>query len=202
MIGAAVVLLGYVVGAVPTGLLVVRALTGTDVRRSGSGNIGTVNVLRVAGPAAGALVLAADVAKGALVVLAARAAGQPVPVQAAAGVAAVVGHDWSIFLRLGGGKGVATSVGVLLALSPVAAAVAAGVWVAVVAATRYASAGSLLALAAASVTLLARREPPAHLVAGVLLAVLALWRHRSNLARLRAGTELTLTGRPPTGGDA
>ncbi len=197
--GAAVVLLGYLVGSVPTGLLVVRALTGTDIRRAGSGNIGTVNVLRVAGAAAGALVLAVDVAKGLLPVLLARSAGQPVPVQAAAGLAAVAGHNWSVFLRLGGGKGVATSLGVLAGLSPVAAAVAAGVWLGVVAATRYASAGSLLALAAAAVTMLARTEPAPHLLAGAALGALALWRHRANLARLRDGTELTLTGRSPTG---
>jgi glycerol-3-phosphate acyltransferase PlsY len=198
MKAAAVVLLGYLLGSVPTGLVVVRALTGTDIRRAGSGNIGTVNVLRAAGWAAAAAVLALDVAKGGLSVLLARAAGQPVPVQVAAGVAAVAGHNWSVFLRLQGGKGVATSLGVLGALSPPAAAVAVVVWAAVVAATRYASAGSLAALAAAAVMLSVRREPLPHLVAGALLAGLALWRHRANLARLRAGTELTLTGRSPT----
>lgn len=196
---AAVLLLAYVVGSVPTGLLVVRALTGTDIRRVGSGNIGTVNVLRAAGPVAGALVLVVDAAKGALAVLAAQAAGQPPAVQAAAGLAAVAGHNWSVFLRLRGGKGVATSVGVLLVLSPVAAAVAAAVWVVVVALTRYASAGSLLALAAAAATMLARREPAPQVAAALLLAALAVWRHRWNIARLRTGTELTITDRPPTG---
>ena len=113
-----VLALGYLLGSLPTGLLVVRALTGQDIRAAGSGNIGTVNVYRVAGLWASILVLAVDMLKGAVPVILARMWGQPAETQVAGGLAAIAGHNWSLFLRFGGGKGIATSFGVLLAISP------------------------------------------------------------------------------------
>ncbi len=188
-------LLGCLLGSLPTGLLVVRALTGTDIRTIGSGNIGTVNVYRVAGGWASVLVLAVDMLKGATVVVVARAWNQPSAIQVAGGLAAIVGHNWSVFLGFGGGKGIATSFGVLFAISPIVGGVAAIIWGIVVATTRYASLGSLLGMFSVPMTMWWRREPAAHLVFGIITLSLAVSRHRANVGRLIAGTELKVTER-------
>jgi len=188
-----VLALGYLLGSLPTGLLVVRALTGQDIRAAGSGNIGTVNVYRVAGLWASILVLAVDMLKGAVPVILARMWGQPAEIQVAGGLAAIAGHNWSLFLRFGGGKGIATSFGVLLAISPPVGFVAAAVWGVVVAVTRYASLGSLLGMISVPVTMWWRREPVAHLVFGLITLTFAVYRHRANVARLISGTELRIT---------
>jgi acyl phosphate:glycerol-3-phosphate acyltransferase len=187
---------GYVLGSLPTGLIVVRLVAGTDIRKVGSGNIGTVNVYRVAGLGPSALVLAVDVLKGAVPVLLARAWGYTETVQVATGLATIVGHNWSLFLRFGGGKGIATSFGALLAISPFVGIVAAIVWGVVVGVTRYASLGSLVAVATVPLTMGWRREPTPHLVFGVVTLIFAVYRHRVNIARLFAGTELKVTDRP------
>ena len=191
-----VLALGYLLGSLPTGLLVVRALTGQDIRAAGSGNIGTVNVYRVAGLWASILVLAVDMLKGAVPVILARMWGQPAEIQVAGGLAAIAGHNWSLFLRFGGGKGIATSFGVLLAISPPVGFVAAAVWGVVVAVTRYASLGSLLGMISVPVTMWWRREPVAHLVFGLITLTFAVYRHRANVARLISGTELRITDKP------
>ena len=186
---------GYMLGSLPTGLIVVRLLAGTDIRKTGSGNIGTVNVYRVAGLGPAVLVLAVDVLKGAIPVLLARAWGQTEAVQVVAGLATIVGHNWSLFLRFGGGKGIATSFGALLAISPVVGIIAATVWGVVVGITRYASLGSLLAVATVPLAMGWRREPTPHLVFGLVTLIFAVYRHRANVARLFAGTELKITDR-------
>ncbi len=198
--GAALAIIaGYLIGSLPTGLLIIRALRGIDIRTVGSGNIGATNVYRVAGLPTAVLVLVIDALKGTAPVLLARAAGQPPWVAVLAGVAAVVGHNWSLFMHLGGGKGIATSFGVLFALSPPAAGVAIVVWLAVVAVTRYASLASVLGIASVPLVMWWRREPPEYLVFGVVALVFAVYRHRGNIARLRAGTELRITDAAPPG---
>jgi glycerol-3-phosphate acyltransferase PlsY len=193
----AVIILGYLVGAIPTGLLVVRLLAGEDIRRHGSGNIGTVNVLRVAGPGTAAVVLVVDILKGIVpVVLALRLGLAPWTV-VLCGLAAIVGHNWSVFLGFQGGKGIATSFGVLLGLSWQAAAVAAAVWLITVALTRYASLGSLLAVVSVPITLWRLHQPDAYMYLGVVVALLAIYRHRANIQRLVTGTELHITDRAP-----
>ena len=197
------VLGAYLLGAIPFGLLVVRGVTGRDIRQEGSGNIGAVNVHRIAGPAVAVLVLSLDLVKGLVPVLLTRvlAAGQP-GVDALAvmtGVAAVAGHNWSVFLRGQGGKGIATSYGVLLALSPVAAAVAALVWVVVVLLTRYASLASLLGVLSVPVVMLARHELASNLFFGLVALVFGVYRHRSNIQRLLQGEERKLSFRERQG---
>jgi len=196
VIAVLLVLGAYVLGSVPTGLWLVRWVRGVDVREHGSGNIGTANVYRVAGPWLGSVVLVADVAKGAVPVLVCRGLDLAPGWAVAAGVASIAGHNWSVFLGFRGGKGIATSFGVLAALSPKAAAVAAALWVTAVAVTRYASVGSVLAMLSVPVSMLLWKEPAAHLAFGVAAAVLGLVRHRSNLRRLVEGTELRITDRP------
>lgn len=201
MIPAAAVVLGYLVGMLPTGLVVIRLLRGVDIRQYGSGNVGATNVFRVAGLPVALLVLAIDMAKGAVPVLLAGRWTGSTAVAVLAGLAAIAGHNWSVFLRLRGGKGIATSFGVLLALSPWAAAAAALIWAAAVALTRYASLGSLLAIASVPLVMGARREPAAHLAFAGAALVFAVYKHRANIVRLLHGTELRITDREGPGTD-
>jgi glycerol-3-phosphate acyltransferase PlsY len=182
------VLLGYGCGSVPWGVVLAR-LAGVDVRRVGSGNIGAANVARSAGIRLGVATLAADAAKGALpVLLARRLAGDP-ETEAATGLAAFLGHVFPVALGFAGGKGVATALGVLLVLAPGAAGVALAVFVAVFAATRRVSVGSMAGVASAAVTAGLARHPPATVAAATIMAVVVVVRHRENIARLRTGTE-------------
>lgn len=185
----------YLIGSVPTGVLLVRALRGIDVRGFGSGNIGTVNVVRVAGPWVGVVVLLADALKGAAGVALARALAPGPWGEAAGGLAAIAGHDWSVFLGGRGGKGIATSLGVLASVSVVAAGIAVAVWALVVALTRYASLASILAALSAPIAIAVLRLPAAYVVLGVVGAALALVRHAENVRRLVTGQELRITDR-------
>ncbi|MFP2959525.1 glycerol-3-phosphate 1-O-acyltransferase PlsY [Myxococcus sp. 1LA] len=187
---SALVLLGYLAGSIPFGVLLTRWLRGVDVRKGGSGNIGATNVTRVAGKKLGAVVLLLDAVKGALpVILAVRLLPDAPTVHVAVGLAAVLGHIYPVWLKLQGGKGVATALGVLLVLVPQAALAAALVYVAVFAVSRVSSLGSLAAGATAVGTsaLTARAMEYAGLSA--LLFALMLWTHRSNIHRLARRTE-------------
>ena len=191
----ALIVLSYFIGALPTGLILVRALRGEDIRKHGSGNIGTVNVLRVAGPAVAATVLLVDVLKGLVPVLVALGAGLAPWGVVACGLAAIAGHNWSPFLGLRGGKGIATSFGVLAGLSMPAALVAAIIWIVTVAITRFSSLGSLLAVVSVPITLWRLRTPPEYVAFGIIASLLAIYRHRANIQRLVTGTELRITDR-------
>lgn len=182
--------LSYLSGSIPFGLLIGRWVKRVDIRDYGSGNIGTTNAMRVLGPRWAALIFVLDAAKGLLPVILAGQAGASVAGQALAAFATVAGHNWSVFLRFRGGKGVATSLGVLLAVAPWAAGAAVAVWLAAVAVTGYASLGSLLGLAAAAVTLALTGRPVQVVLLGVALAATAVWQHRANIQRLAAGKEL------------
>lgn len=185
----------YLVGAVPFGLLVVRGVTGRDIRTEGSGNIGATNVFRTAGPVLGVAVMLLDLLKGAAPVLVAQRLGASPAVVVAAGLAAVVGHNWSVFLGGRGGKGIAASYGVLLALSPAAGVAAAALWVVIIAVTRFASLASLAGVLSVLVVMWMRREPAEHLAFGVVAVVLAFYRHRANIHRLLRGEELPIIPR-------
>jgi glycerol-3-phosphate acyltransferase PlsY len=189
------VVAGYLIGALPIGYLLMERWRGVDLRRAGSGNPGATNAYRTAGLGAALLVMGADIAKGAgTVVLAARFTdGALAPV--AAGVAAIVGHVYPVWLRFRGGKGVATAAGVFAVLTPGAFAVAAATFVATVWVTRYVSLGSVVATAALPPLALLIGAPAVVVAGGVAAAVLIILRHRTNLARIQAGTERRLGGR-------
>lgn len=191
----ALVVLGYLLGSFPTGLIVVRLLAGEDLRQHGSKNIGTVNVYRVAGLATAIVVLVLDVLKGVIPVHLARQMTETPGVIVTSGLAAIVGHNWSVFLRFTGGKGIATSFGATLAISPVAGLVGALIWALTVTITRYASLGSLLGVASIPLVTWWRSEPVEHVAFGLIALGLALNRHRANLIRLKLGTELKITDR-------
>jgi glycerol-3-phosphate acyltransferase PlsY len=183
----------YLVGAVPIGFVVARLFGVADIRRHGSGNIGATNVLRTAGWLPAIVTLLGDVAKGYVaVVLAERLAGTDAPGAAVGAVAAVVGNCWSVFLGFRGGKGVATALGAMLRLTPLATLAALPVFIVVVATTRFISLGSLLGAACVPFGALVLGPSRAAAAGAFLVAAIIFFRHSQNIARLRAGTESRL----------
>jgi glycerol-3-phosphate acyltransferase PlsY len=184
----------YLIGAVPIGYLIGRAFGVADIRRHGSGTIGATNVLRTAGKLPAILTLVGDVAKGYLAVaagaaLGARASGPDAGLVAAAAVAAVVGNCWSIFLGFRGGKGVATGLGALIRIVPLAVLPAALVWLLVTVSFRYVSLGSILAAACVPLGALLLGAPTPYVLAAFAIGVIVVARHHANIARLFAGLE-------------
>jgi acyl phosphate:glycerol-3-phosphate acyltransferase len=195
-----VLVAAYLLGSIPFGYLIVRAKEGADVRATGSGGTGATNVTRRAGKLAGVVTLLLDAAKGAMAVVMARwltAADFGINWWvAAAAILAVAGHIFPVWLRFRGGKGVATGVGVFLALAPLAVAGAAAIFILVVWATRYVSLGSISATAAFPlfVWLISMRGEPSPSFAPVITTALIggaliIFMHRSNIGRLMSGTE-------------
>ena len=178
--------LAYLLGSVPFGLLLTRLFGAGDLRAIGSGNIGATNVLRTGRKGLAAATLLLDLAKGAAAVLLARMLFPGS--EALAALIVVIGHCFPVWLRFKGGKGVATTMGVALGLAwPIGLAYAA-VWLGVLAATRISSVGGMCAVIAAPIAALLVGEAVYAPVLAVL-ALLVLWLHRANIARLRAGTE-------------
>lgn len=188
LLDLAFILLGYLAGSIPTGVLLARR-AGVDLRSEGSGNVGATNVARTAGRSLGLLTLAGDLLKGFTPVVAARAMDFGLAVVAGVGVAAIVGHVYSIFLHFQGGKGVATGFGVLLGLAPGASLVPLAVFVTAVSTTRIVSIGSMAAAMTAPLTIFLFGYPPPIVWAAVTISGLILLRHRDNVSRLVAGTE-------------
>jgi acyl phosphate:glycerol-3-phosphate acyltransferase len=191
------VLAGYLAGSIPTGYWLVRALRGEDIRQAGSGNIGATNVWRTYGARLGAPVMALDVAKAFVpALLATIFVGHLAGVLA--GGAAMLGHWRPLFMRFArGGKVVATCGGAFLGVAPVVGGIGAAVWILVFAVSRYASVASIMAALSLPVVAVALGEPwPVDVFAGIAaLAVFVL--HRTNIARLRAGTETRFRFRRP-----
>lgn len=182
----------YILGALPFGLWVGKIAKGIDIRDFGSGNIGASNVLRTLGPGLGFLVFVLDTAKGLAAILVCRGMGLDEWWVVACGLLSVLGHTFSVFTGFKGGKGVATSLGVIIGLDPIIAAVAFLLWIVLVAATRYISLASVLAAASVPVQMFfweARGVHSAYKSLAVLAALLILVRHRSNIRRLLSGTE-------------
>jgi glycerol-3-phosphate acyltransferase PlsY len=186
------VALGYLVGSIPFGFLVARRRRGVDIRRTGSGNVGATNVFRSAGVRAGLTTAVLDVAKGAGAVFAAWAATGTVDAGAIAGVAAVAGHAYPVWLGFRGGKGVATAFGAFTVLAPLPALVGLAIFGVVVRVTRYVSAGSVAAAVSLGPLVYLSAGPPAATRAAFVSGCLILFTHRSNLARLLAGSERRL----------
>jgi glycerol-3-phosphate acyltransferase PlsY len=182
------VLCGYLLGSVPFAFLLARR-GGIDIRATGSGNVGATNVLRITGASRGVAVLLLDVAKGSVAVWLADLAGAGAAARVAAGVAAVVGHVYPVWLRFQGGKGVAVACGVFSVLVPAATASAGAVFLLVVWVTRYVSLGSVMAVPVVPVTAWLTGASATIVLGTSVAATLIVFRHRSNLARIRAGTE-------------
>lgn len=196
------VLVSYLFGALPIGLLVGRMVKGIDVRDYGSGNIGASNVWRTMGPLWGIAVFLFDFCKGFFPThLAGRVpdAGHWLPILV--GLAAILGHNFSPFLKFKGGKGVATSLGVVYGLSPPAAAVGFAVWGLCLLITRYISVSSMIAALVTSAVLIGLNRDLPHVLFALLVAFFVIVKHRSNMSRLKAGTEPKV-GRPKAAAEA
>lgn len=195
----------YLLGSIPTGYLVGRA-KGVDIRAHGSGNIGATNAFRLLGKPAGIFVLLTDAAKGALAVLVLPGLANQwwpgtdlVTLRLIASLGAVLGHNYTCWLRFRGGKGIATSAGVLVALVPYAFLLTLAVFITVLLASRFVSLASVLAALALPAAAWITLAPTPILVLTAVLSLLAIWKHRPNIKRLIAGTEHRLgTSRPRT----
>jgi glycerol-3-phosphate acyltransferase PlsY len=185
----------YLIGGIPFGYLVVKWKTGADVRAAGSGNIGATNVLRTTGRAAGIVTLLLDIAKGAFAVwLTGKMTGGNIHWMSAAALAVMAGHAFPVFLKFKGGKAVASFIGAYLYLAPAPLFAVLLVWVATVALTRYVSLGSILAAGTFPLAVWLLMQPPLSLVAAsIVSAAFIIYRHRDNIARIRAGTEHVLS---------
>ncbi len=200
-----VIILGYLLGSIPSGVLVGRRMAGVDVRQHGSGRTGTTNILRTAGKKAAVIAAGLDILKGVLAVAFAGwivgtnalliggfSLGMPAA-KVLAALAAIVGHIWPVFLRFRGGRGVATFFGALVTLHPVTAVISFVVLVTGAGLTRYVSVGSISAVIAACIMLLALTVfggiPVEYPVFGLVSAVLIIVTHRDNITRLITGKE-------------
>ena len=187
----------YVLGSIPWGFLIGLAVKGVDIREYGSGKIGTSNVLRTAGRRFAVLALVLDLSKGLLSVAVAKVVADNATVEVVAGLAAIAGHNWSIFLGFKGGRGVATGLGGLLIMSPIAGAIAFfGAFVPIALISRYMSLGSIIAVIAAFlallvIVLLGHSSATYLLYSGIGGAVI-IWQHRDNVQRLLQGKERRL----------
>ncbi len=206
-----VITAGYLIGAIPSGLIVGKLYRGVDVRQYGSQRTGATNVLRTLGPGASAVVLLADALKGAVVVLIARlllAHLQPFWVgplgEVLAALAAMVGHNWPVYIGFRGGRGVAVSVGSMAVLVPLASVVGVLVGVAVIALSRFVSLGSVVGTIIAALFIIGwvalGLAPQSYVLFSVVAGSVIVLQHRDNIGRLLAGTERKL-GQPvpPTG---
>jgi glycerol-3-phosphate acyltransferase PlsY len=207
LLNLAVLLAGYLLGSLPCGYLAGRWLAGIDIRQEGSGSTGATNVLRVLGKGPALAVFLLDVGKGAAAVLLARAVLQPLGFDAgsdwwvvASGLAALAGHIWPVWLAGRGGKAVATGLGMLLGLTWPVGLACFGIFLTVLSLSRIVSLSSVVAALSLPLLMLGWFAPgslrPAYLALAVLTTTVVVWRHRSNLQRLLAGTEPKLGTKP------
>lgn len=189
------ILAGYLLGSISFSYLIAKKVAGIDIRQHGSGNAGATNTLRVLGKGPGMLVLFLDACKGIVSVLLASWLTDGYHLaMALAGVASILGHNWPIFFGFRGGKGVATTVGVIASLSFFAFLWAVLATLLVIFLTRYVSLGSLVFLTLIPILMFIYRDPPSFIVTALLLAVLGYVRHRQNIVRLVQGKENKLGG--------
>ena len=192
--------IAYVLGSIPWGFLITMVAKGIDIRQYGSGKVGTSNVLRTTGGPFAVLALVLDLSKGLLAVFLARAISDTAAVEVAAGLLALVGHNWSVFLGFKGGRGIVIGLGGLLVMEPTAAAIAivAG-FTPITLLTRYLSLGSILSVIMAFLVLLAivllDRSSAIYLLYAGIGGAIIIWQHRDNIRRLFQGTERRL-GQP------
>lgn len=188
MLKVAIVILAYLIGSIPFSYLVSRRFGDIDIRTRGSGNVGATNVLRTTGLKYALLALAGDIAKGALAAWLGLVLGGQV-LASTCGAAAVIGHSWPVYLGLRGGKGVATSAGVLLVLVPKVVLALLVIFVITVALLRLVSVGSLVAAIANPVMVAVLYGSVPLVIMALVLSAIVIWRHQSNIERLRRGSE-------------
>ncbi|WP_286680462.1 glycerol-3-phosphate 1-O-acyltransferase PlsY [Tepidanaerobacter sp. EBM-49] len=182
------IILSYLVGSISSASVICSKFYSTDIRKYGSGNPGSTNVLRVLGPKAAALVFMADFAKGFVMVLLGKLIGGE-SLALLSAIAVVIGHDWSIFLGFKGGKGIATSFGAILVLTPKITLILFVIGVVVIALSRYVSLGSVTAAVLYPILVIAFGYHLNYIMTGLVLGLIAIYRHKDNIKRLMAGKE-------------
>ena len=196
-----ILLSAYIIGSIPFGYIMTRLIKNVDIRHYGSGNIGATNVLRLLGWKAGLLVFLLDGAKGVAAVLLAGALSDHAALPLLAGLAVLLGHSFSLFLKFKGGKGAATGVGVLVGLSVWVTLIVLLIAAAVIAITRYVSLASILGVLSVPLLFWLFGYETVYIYFGLLAALIIVWRHRANIARLLKGTEAKIGQRTgPAGG--
>ena len=189
-----VIALAYLVGSLSWGYMLLRWRLGTDVRQYGSGRTGMANVLRTGGGKMAAVVFALDVGKGVLAVVMAKEATGASGAEVGAALAALVGHNWPVFLGFRGGRGILTALGGLSMMAPVPAVVATVIWAATALGSRYISLGSIIGVVAGAVSLialvtLAGWYSQTYMIFAGVAAIMIIWQHRDNIQRLMQGKE-------------
>lgn len=185
----AAILGGYLIGSMPFAVIVSKAFGLADPRSFGSGNPGATNVLRTGNKSAAILTLLGDAAKGWVAMAIVAKVGADGTAVAFAGLAAFLGHLFPVFLKLKGGKGVATAIGVLIGLDGMLALAAVAIWLATAVITRYSSLAALIAAGIAPLLALVRHGLSVDALVVVVMCALLIWRHKENIKRLLAGTE-------------
>ncbi|MBQ7198963.1 MAG: glycerol-3-phosphate 1-O-acyltransferase PlsY [Selenomonadaceae bacterium] len=186
---AGILIFSYLLGSIPNGLIFGKLIWHKDLRQFGSKNIGATNAWRVLGRKAGILIFLLDFLKGALSVKLAEIFIGDAWAMICAGILAILGHTFSIFLKLRGGKGVATGLGVIAMMMPKVTAIVFLIWLAIFIATRYVSVSSIIAAAATPILAFIFDEPTEFVLFGLAAALFIIFRHRENILRLRAGKE-------------
>ncbi len=182
------IIISFLIGSIPTGLLIAKS-KGIDLRKTGSGNIGATNVMRAIGKEAALLTLLGDIGKGIIPIIIVRLVSPGFLYEAAAGFSAIMGHNFSIFLKFKGGKGVATSLGVLTAFSPHVGLFTAMLWLITAKWTRYSSLSALVAFGLLPLSFYIIDYSRQNIIFGVIIASLIFIRHTANIKRLVQGAE-------------
>lgn len=187
---ALVIISCYLLGSVPFGYIVGKLFKKVDIREYGSGNIGATNALRILGPSLASLVVLGDIGKGILSIYLVQYLNiDSLLILIIAGLAVIFGHDWSIFLGFKGGKGIATTFGVVFALNPTISFLALLVWGIVVITTRYVSLASIFAVISIFILTILFKQPYEYVIFGAIILVLGIFKHKDNIKRLKSKKE-------------
>jgi len=187
---ALIIISCYLLGSIPFGYIVGKLFKKVDIREFGSGNIGATNAFRILGPSLASLVLLSDVGKGILSIYLVRFLSiDNLLIFTIAGLAVICGHDWSLFLGFKGGKGIATTFGVVFVLNPIISILAVTVWVIVIIITRYASLSSIFAVISILVFTILFKQPYEYIVFSAIILVLGIFKHKDNIERLKSKKE-------------
>ena len=193
--------LAYLLGSIPFGYVLLQWRLGVDIRDYGSGRTGVSNVLRTAGGKIATLVMALDLGKGVLAVLMAREIIGTTSAEVTVGLLALMGHNWPVFLKFQGGRGIATGLGVLTVMAPIPAAIGTAAFIPITLISRYLSLGSILGVIISALSLVALTlvgfYSTTYALYGILGAAIIIWQHRDNIQRIRDGNERRL-GTPAT----
>jgi len=187
---ALIIISCYLLGSIPFGYIVGKLFKKVDIREFGSGNIGATNALRILGPSLASFAVIGDIGKGIFSIYLAQYFNiDNLLILTIAGLAVICGHDWSLFLGFKGGKGIATTIGVVFAFNPIIALLAVTVWVIVIITTRYASLSSIFALISIFVFTILFKQPYEYIAFSAIILVLGIFKHKDNIERLKLKKE-------------